>query len=80
MSDLPTAAELPTIDAKAFNAFEAAGWDRKAANDGRLFGQFTEVTCSICQPRPSWPTVRSRTLDAPPSPERRHERFTEAEI
>ncbi len=41
MSDLPTAAELPTIDAEAFTAFEAAGWDRKAANDGRLFGQFT---------------------------------------
>ena len=37
MSDLPTAAELPTTDAEAFTAFEAAAWDRKAANDGRLF-------------------------------------------
>ncbi len=41
MSDAPTAAEPPMIDADAFTAFERAGWDRKAATYDRLFGQLT---------------------------------------
>jgi ubiquinone/menaquinone biosynthesis C-methylase UbiE len=41
MSDPLAGAEPPQIDAEAFTAFEAAGWERKAATYDRLFGQLT---------------------------------------
>jgi ubiquinone/menaquinone biosynthesis C-methylase UbiE len=31
----------PTVDADAFNAFEAAGWERQAAGYDDFFGQIT---------------------------------------
>jgi hypothetical protein len=36
-----TAPEPRPIDVEAFNAFEAAGWDKKAATYDRFFGQLT---------------------------------------
>ena len=41
MSHPPSALEPPPIDAEAFTAFEATGWDRKAATYDRFFGQLT---------------------------------------
>jgi hypothetical protein len=32
---------MPEIDADAFNAFEAAGWEAKAAGYDHFFGAFT---------------------------------------
>jgi hypothetical protein len=48
-----TAPEPWPIDAEAFNAFEAAGWDKKAATYDRFFGQLTVDWSTRCSMRPA---------------------------